>query len=220
MKTGKLSPLQRQVLVGTLLGSAHLRLHTCSPKYRYVVLQSEDHKRYVYHLYDIFKDFTEEPPKLYCFKSKRFPGRSFVGWGFYTCFQSCFRFYAHQFYTLVADQQSGTLNDLKTRKTVPKLIHKWLTPCAIAYWYMDHHAGLCGLGVFFCNLSFTLPENYRLLLVLKPYYLLDSTCQKEGRGFKICISSLSSPQLRQINLLFLNKACLRLFGAPKKNSQI
>lgn len=40
----KLSPLQQQVLVGTLLGDAHLRANKTKTRYQYVVLQSESHK--------------------------------------------------------------------------------------------------------------------------------------------------------------------------------
>ena len=54
----KLSPLQRQVLVGTLLGDAHLRANSKKTKYQYRVLQLGYHKEYVFHLYEIFKNYT------------------------------------------------------------------------------------------------------------------------------------------------------------------
>ena len=68
----KLSSLQRQVLVGTLLGDAHLRANKKKTKYQYIVLHKEEHKEYVFHLYEIFKNYTSKPPKEYTFKDKRF----------------------------------------------------------------------------------------------------------------------------------------------------
>lgn len=202
----KLSPLQQQVLVGTLLGDAHLRANKTKTKYQYVVLQSESHKEYVYHLYEIFKDFANKPPKRYTFKDKRFPGKCYTRYSFYTTFQGCFRFYAHQFYTEVTHPEKQKSDTSKTRKTVPKLIHKWLTPCAIAYWYMDDGAQKWkgkSLGVRFCTDSFTLSEVDRLILVLKQKYLLKTTIQKKDKGFRIYVSSYSYPVLKDLIFSFL-----------------
>lgn len=55
-----LSPVQREILVGTLLGDAHLRANKKKSKYQYVVLQSGAHKEYVFHLYEIFKNYTSK----------------------------------------------------------------------------------------------------------------------------------------------------------------
>ena len=59
----KLSTLERQVLVGTLLGDAHLRANSKKTKYQYTVLQYKHHKQYVLNLYEIFKDYTSKPPQ-------------------------------------------------------------------------------------------------------------------------------------------------------------
>ena len=97
-----LSPVQREILVGTSLGDAHLRANKKKSKYRYVlsfILQSGAHKEYVFHLYEIFKNYTSTPKgytKEYTFKDKRFPGKLYTRWSFSTTYQECFRFYAHQ----------------------------------------------------------------------------------------------------------------------------
>lgn len=69
-------------------------------------MQSGAHKEYVFHLYEIFKNYTSTPPKEYTFKDKRFPGKLYTRWSFYTTYQECFRFYAHQFYTDVIKEDS------------------------------------------------------------------------------------------------------------------
>lgn len=207
----KLSNNQRQILVGTLLGDAHLRANKNKSKYQYVVLQSDQHKEYVFHLYEIFKNYTLQPPKMYTFKDKRFPGRVYTRWSFYTTFQECFRFYGHQFYSDNPEQQNGEIDhkerdSYRRRKTVPKLIHKWLTPRAIAYWYMDDGAQKWKnnkLGYRFCTDNLTLSEIDRLTLTLREKYLLKTSIQKKGNGFRIYISSESYCILKKLIFAFL-----------------
>ena len=232
----KLSPLQRQVLVGTLLGDAHLRANSKKTKYQYIVLQSGHHKEYVFHLYEIFKNYTSKPPKEYTFKDKRFPGKIYTRWSFYTTFQDCFRFYAHQFYTEILHERidetlyntlltplapksewchftEGDVTDIKQKtatykrcKKVPKLIHKWLTPRAIAYWYMDDGAQKWkgkSLGVRFCTDGFTLSDTDRLLKVLRDKYLLKTSIQKKGDFSRIYVSSHSFVVLKNLIYVFL-----------------
>jgi len=249
----KLSPFQRQVLVGTLLGDAHLRANSKKTLYQYVVLQSGFHKEYVFHLYEIFKNCTPTPPKEYTFEDKRFPGKTYTRWSFYTSFQSCFRFYAHQFYKDVESEKISSsirsnlspkdfledksltdksqicnqrsvwdvwlqIEDLsvyngkqknvsyKRCKKVPKLIHKYLTPIAIAYWYMDDGAPKWkkrSLGVRFCTDGFTLSEIDRLSKVLREKYNYKTSLQKKGSSYRIYISSDSYPILKNCIYPFL-----------------
>ena len=261
VSSNKLSPLQQEVLVGTLLGDAHLRANKSKSKYQYVVLQSAYHKEYVFHLYEIFKNYTSTPPKEYTFKDKRFPGKIYTRWSFYTSYQECFRFYAHQFYTdqpshfpilycretvkcsktsqtkqsfvrdlLLSDGSTGICqcktehlitdniinekeeilqtdhNICKRRKKVPKLIHRWLTPRAIAYWYMDDGAQKWkgrSLGVRFCTDNFTSSEIERLCKVLRETYLLKISLQKKGTAFRIYVSSYSYIPLKDLIFAFL-----------------
>ena len=276
VSSDKLSPLQQEVLVGTLLGDAHLRANRSKSKYQYVVLQSAYHKEYVFHLYEIFKNYTSTPPKEYTFKDKRFLGKIYTRWSFYTSYQECFRFYAHQFYTekkqpsllpicntnqpltllssktvkcsktsqtkqsfvrdLLLSYKSTEIcqrktehpitdniinekekilqthrfamfshNICKRRKKVPKLIHRWLTPRAIAYWYMDDGAQKWkgrSLGVRFCTDNFTPSEIERLCKVLRETYLLKISLQKKGRK-RIYVSSDSYIPLKDLIFAFL-----------------
>lgn len=183
----KLSKLQREVLIGVLLGDGCLKGNKLKTKYSLTILQSDKHKEYVFHLYEIFKDFVVIPPKKYIFTDKRFPGKLYTRWSFRTSSLACFRFYAHQFY---CDSKWS----LKTTKKVPKNIHKWLTPRAIAYWYMDDKAKKWknkSLGVRFCTDNFSLTEVNLLIHVLKEKYKLKCSKQKKQKFFRIYSSSKS-----------------------------
>ena len=247
----KLSPVQREILVGTLLGDAHLRANKKKSKYQYVILQSGAHKEYVFHLYEIFKNYTSTPPKEYTFKDKRFPGKLYTRWSFYTTYQECFRFYVHQFYTDVIkddsfscpqndetkfflekkrrkvfkkrleniikrDKQEGQIDHIvyKKRKRVPKLIHKWLTPRAIAYWYMDDGAQKWkgrSLGVRFCTDNFSLSEIETLAQILRNKYSLKISFQKKGTNFRIYVSSDSYKEMKNLIGDFLIKSMVYKF---------
>ena len=191
-QTRKLSKLQREVLTGILLGDPHLRPNKHKTKYALYVLQSEKHKDYVFHLYGIFKDFVNRPPKKYVFTDKRFPGKKYTRWSFNTSNEACFRFYGHQFYS--------------NKKLLPKRIHKWLTPRAIAYWYMDDGAQKWknkSLGVRFCSDNFSLSEVNKLISVLQEKYSLKCSKQKKQNNYRIYISSKSHTLLTNLIFRFL-----------------
>jgi hypothetical protein len=51
-----LSPLQREILIGVILGDAHLRTQNHGKTFSVHFSQSDAHKPYLDHLYHIFKD--------------------------------------------------------------------------------------------------------------------------------------------------------------------
>ncbi len=193
MEALKLSKLQREVLTGVLLGDGSLVANTHKTKYSLRILQSEQHKDYVFHLYEIFKNFTLSAPKQYIFTDKRSPGKIYSRWSFNTIAHPAFRFYAHQFYSD------------KIRK-VPKLIHRWLSPRAIAYWYMDHQAQKWkgkSLGVRFCTDRYSLSEVTSLIYILKKKYNLKCSIEKKGGKPRIYISSHSYHTLKNLIFFFI-----------------
>lgn len=100
MENKKLSKKQRQVLIGILLGDASLQPNKQKTKYTLSILQSGKHKQYVFHLYEIFKDFVNTVPKKYVFEysDKRFPDKMYTRWSFKTKCLKIFKFYGHAFY--------------------------------------------------------------------------------------------------------------------------
>ena len=177
----KLTKLQHEILVGILLGDASLQTESNGRTYRLRISQSEQHKDYLFHLYEKFKNLTDSPPVQYQFVDLRNPGKTYTRWSFSTTQHNCFRFYGQQFY-------GGK------KKKVPKLIHRWLTGTAIAYWYMDDGAQKWkgkSLAMRFCTDSFTKSDVQLLADVLKQKFQLKTSLQKQRDGWRIYISSCS-----------------------------
>ena len=129
-RTLKLKTIQKEILVGTLLGDATIA------KTKRIALnvkfeQKLANREYVNHLYEIFEPYVGTPPKV----------RNIIGGGakdrqsiwFRTYRHIDFKFYYDLFYSKT---NKKNLTDLR-KKRVPKLIHKFLTPRALAYWFMD-----------------------------------------------------------------------------------
>jgi hypothetical protein len=117
----KLNEIQREILVGILLGDAHLEFQL--GKWRLKIEQSDFHKIYAQHLFDIFANFikTSQLRK----REVRLGSKVHVNWCFQTIGMNSeeFFFFANQFYA--------------PKKRVPPLIYELLTPRGLAYWYMD-----------------------------------------------------------------------------------
>ena len=190
----KLTLMQREVLVGILLGDASLRTDTEGRKYRLQVSQSQQHKQYLFHLYEIYKNLTTSPPTCLSFSDSRNPGKTYARWTFSTTQQSCFRFYGQQFY-----RKQG-------KRKCPRLIERLLSARSIAYWYMDDGAQKWkgrSKGVRFCTDNFSHTECKWLVSALEKRYGLQTTLQKKGQRYRIYISSHSYIKLREIVFSFL-----------------
>ena len=121
-RTLKLNGEQRSILVGTLLGDGHLETQNSGRTYRLKIEHSAKQSAYVDWLYLQFKDWVLTPPKL---KPKRLKGAEHENYCFQTLSSGQFRFYGKQFY------------DEFKHKRVPRQIRRWLTPLALAVWFMD-----------------------------------------------------------------------------------
>ena len=122
----QLSEFLKQVLVGKLLGDAHMRKYNTSENSksnaRIIFLQSLEQSELIYNLYDLFKDFTVSPPKVNSSLIKE-TGNMRHNISFGTRTLPCFNEYYHLFY--------------KDRlKIVPTKIKDLITPVSLAYWIM------------------------------------------------------------------------------------
>lgn len=121
----KLSPRQREILLGKLLGDGHLETHNAGRTYHLKIEQSERQKFYVDWLQSEFQEWIRTPAQLKEQKQiYRGQERTYKKYWFNTYSSGAFRFYAQQFY------RNG-------KKEVPKALYKWLTPLSLAVWYMD-----------------------------------------------------------------------------------
>src|SRR3990167_1139070 len=108
----KLTKIQQEVLVGTLLGDSHLSNFKTGVNYKLMVQHGFSQKAYTDWLYSIFQPWVLTPPQP---KDQAVNGKLYKKHWFNTVSHIQFRFFAGQFY------RGG-------KKVVPKLIHRWLTP--------------------------------------------------------------------------------------------
>lgn len=123
--------LQKEVLVGVLLGDGSLQKGAgINSHFKYDQGWHKPNsgapfinRECVDFLYFLFQDFTGTPPQM------RFRAGHEHSYWFRTYRHTCFTFYDNQFYQL--DNQNNR------KKVIPKLLHKWLSPISLAFWYMD-----------------------------------------------------------------------------------
>lgn len=112
----------RSIIVGTLLGDGCLETQNQGRTYRLKIEHSIKQKDYTDWLYQYFKTWANDIPKE---KSKIVKGKTYTNYLFQTKSIGEFRFYGQLFY------------DESRKKVVPIIIHKLLTPLALAVWFMD-----------------------------------------------------------------------------------
>ncbi len=176
----KLSDMQREVLVGILLGDAHLETQNSGRTYRVKFEYAWNQLAYAEHLRGLFKEWILTPPQR-----KTDPTHDNV-W-FQTVSHQAFRFYAHQF---VKDR----------RKCVPRLIHHYLTERGIAYWFMDDGSikSKESKGVLFNTQGFVKNDVQRLVDTLRDQFALEATPRKQNEGMQIYVSGRSYDRFREI----------------------
>ena len=183
----KLSKEQRCILVGTLLGDAHLE-----PKgidaYRYYFCQKDSQEDYVKHIHNWFQDWCSTDP-AYSKTGLDKEGKITRSCYFRTCTHPSFRFYANQFY------EKGMKG--KRTKKVPKLLHKWLTPRALAYWFMDD--GCRDKYSYILNTqNFTLKEQEVLADALGRKFKFQVNIHKDRDTYRLYITSNSRDSLTNV----------------------
>lgn len=185
----KLTPEQREVLMGILLGDAHLETQNRGITYRLKVEQGDAHKAYVMHLFELFQAWVRTPPQAITVQREAHKSQN---WWFQTLSHGSLRFFAHQFYS-------------DGKKQVPKLIHRWLTPRALAYWFMDDGSVKSAQSktVLINTQGFALPDVQRLCQVLETLYGLEAYPRKQREGHQIYISGRSYETFRVLVEPFL-----------------
>lgn len=180
----KLTIIQRQVLVGILLGDACLETRDQGRTYRLKIEQSARHELYVRHLCELFREWVLSGPRP---RISRRNGIDHTSWVFNTVSHPAFRFYAHQFY---ADG----------KKRVPRLIHRWLTPRGFAYWLMDDGSikSKQSKGMIINTQAFTQPDLDRLCDCLQHRFELQCSIRSQQDGRQIYVSGKSYERLVEL----------------------
>ena len=188
----KLNQQQKDLLIGTLLGDGHLCSQTKGKTWRYCAIQKKEHEEYLFHKYEILKPLCKSAP-VYSEVFDQRTQKTYQRWYFNTITHNCFEHYGNLFYTY--DTKTNRM-----RKEVPKNIKLFLTPRAIAYWYMDDGA-LKWLGksnaMRICTESFSEHGVYRLKSAISDLYsietqLIRKTNQGLFVGYRLAINEKNS----------------------------
>lgn len=189
-KTLSLSDEQREILVGLLLGDACLEARSGGRTYRLKIEQSAQHEPYVRHLHQVFESWVLSPPRERMVKASN--GSITKSWAFATVSHAALRFYAQQFYA-------------ERRKQVPDLIHRWLTPRGLAYWYMDDGSmkSSQSKGVILNTQGFLPSEVDRLVALLQSSFGLQAWPREQSDGRQIYISGNSHQRFLELVEMFV-----------------
>lgn len=167
----KLSNLQRDVLIGTVLGDGSL-IPTASSKnyrrnYRLHVEHCERQKNYVYWLANIFKDWLLSAPKF------REVTRS---WYFRTIVHPELTAWREIFYR-------------GRKRLIPQDINKiFISPLSLAVWFMDDGClASHKRSVTFCTHCFSEQGNKRLIDCLRRNFELKVNLNWDGNGFRLYV---------------------------------
>jgi hypothetical protein len=156
---------------------------------------------------------------------------------FKTISSASFRFYAHNFMTTISNGSSiengfscGVLlalvknkntkqrqNIQELRKKVPKLIHRWLTPISLAYWYMDDGSikDKKSKSVYFHTQGFCFNPIKLLCEVLQSKFKLLFKPVKKREKYQIYISGKSYKTLKTLIYPYLINPMLYKFPESK-----
>lgn len=184
MKILRITARQRQIIIGKMLGDGHLETQTNGKTFRLKIEHSAKQAEYVNWQFEELKTLATGIPKLRTIKLDQKLHNKI--W-FNTVSSPSLRFYAQQFY------HNG-------RKQVPRLIAHWLTPLALAVWYMDdgsikstkHRAKIINTQ------SFNILEIKYLQDALLKKYGIQTKLRRQKEGWQIYLLAETIEQFEKI----------------------
>ena len=181
---------QKDILVGTLLGDASMEVTTENQNSNIKWEQNISQESYVDHVYEIFYEWVGIPPTIRNIKGGHNLAQPRQSLWFKTYRHCSLNFYKEQFYK---KDRNG-----KQYKVVPKLIHRWLTPRALAYWYMDDGSFNKSRGDYYLHTQgFSINDVELLRKALNTNYQIRSNIHKDKVYYKLYILKESNEKLKK-----------------------
>jgi hypothetical protein len=178
-----LNQLQKDLLIGSLLGDGNMQTYSKGNTWRYRAIHGSKHVDYILYKYKILKDLCGSMPKesfTFDFRTNKVYSR----YSFNTLTNPSLRLFANMFYKFDNKTQ-------KWVKIIPIKIGLFLTPCALAFFYMDDgllkwkgHTKAARL----CTDNFAYEDVKRLQSVLMSKYKISTTLSKSRKGHRIEIN--------------------------------
>lgn len=179
---GVLTQRQREILVGTLLGDAHLEKNGRHTRLR--VDHYDKHKAYIFWLAHEFLPFSLTPREI--IEVDKRSGKSYKRWHFSTRSLPIFDEFRELFY------EGG-------KKRVPLFLLQSLTTLSLAVWYMDDgFRRKDSKGFYFCTSSFRSEEQKFLQQILQAKFGLVTNIHHQHKLERIFIPSASADQFNNI----------------------
>ena len=180
-QTITLNQIQWDVLVGTLLGDACISLDNCVQFEQCIAREN-----YIWHLYEIFRDFVGTPPRVKKIRGGGAGDRQSLRFRTYS--HPDFEFYYNLFYPAHAAEGGR-------KKRVPHNIGEFLTARGLAYLFMDDGSALFRKArryYVFNTHSFPIEDQEILVHALKANFEIDATIQKHYSYYMLYIRSKST----------------------------
>ena len=184
-KSLSLTQEQREIIVGKILGDGHLETMNGGKTYRLKIEQSAYQKDYVYWMYEIFKSWIHQEPKL---KIKNKNDKQFFSYWFNTYASGQLRFYGQQFYP-------------NGKKVIPKIIKKLLTPRVLAIWFMDDGSfkSIKHRTFIIHTIGYKKRELLFVVEVLKEKFGISASLHKQfGNRWRIYVNSGSASKFKEV----------------------
>ena len=183
-----LTPEQKEVIIGTLLGDASIRSSKCNFNLKFE--QKYTQVDYLVHLYELLKPFVGTGPKMRIIRNTFHRDYGVSCW-FRTYAHIQFKYYENRFYK--------TDSKGKRIKVVPRNIHQMLTPRALAYWYMDDGSWSFWGTVYCLNTQgFTVSEQKLLVKALKVNFNLNFNVTKDRTFYRLALQEQDNQAFKEL----------------------
>lgn len=182
-----LTPIQKDILVGSILGDGNLRI--LKKEACLTISHGENQVEYLRWKYKIFQDWVLTEPRRELRKYYKNKRRYLISWRWSTISHSAITRYFHLFYA-------------NGKKRIPDEIDTILTsPLALAIWYMDDGSRKpCGKGAFLHTQSFSVTDQQKLI-----------KCLKKNFGINLKLSSAGLSKKRRLFRLYITAGSFLYF---------
>lgn len=177
-KSLSLNEKQRETLIGSLLGDGCLIANSWGKNYRLKMEQCDNQKKYLFWKYEIFKNFTLQPPKYQATTNS---------WSFRTISHPEFTAFRDLFYP-------------KGKKSIPNDFEKILTSqLSLAIWFMDDGSLNTRKDSFILNTqSFTKDDNEKLKECLALNFSIQTTLNRDKSYWRLYVSKKSAQHFQDL----------------------
>lgn len=186
-----LSDIQKDILVGCLLGDGRLECRSKNGTARFRVHHAESQREFLFWKYQHFQNFVRGAPWRTKWIDKR-NGLAYRSWFFHTVSSLIFKPFHKRFY------QKGV-------KIIPPNIGDELTPRALAVWVMDDGCRTQN-EIILNTQSFTFDEQKFLLQEIKKRYGICGTINRDRKNFRLRFGRMDAEILSRITAPFIIKS--------------